>query len=629
MAALVFYLTALAFILLWSRYYEKGQGKAFALFIAIVSVYQAETLFTNKVDIPANLLYHAFPWKALPAQPVEANTGIVITELVPWTIEAREALREGEWPLWNRNLATGSPLLANQQTAVFHPFTLLGLALPIGEAWTLSVSLRLLFTLFFTYRFLVGWRLGWWAAVFGAVAFTFSSFSIVWLLFPLGLSNFAIPILLSGLDDLVRGGTAKAFVLPSFGLAMSILGGHPESAAWVAILGALYAVYAAWARHGRTAATGRAVLRGAWAMLLAVGLTAFWWYPTWSLLPETERFHMQQSNAANPADHEIGGEWLTPLLAPNVHGTPQRKSFVAPHAIPITLTDYGEVASGYAGIVASVFALYALLYTRLPPSRFFLGVLLFVFLTIYEVPVWRDAVRALPLVGDVLLQRLRVFWVFGIASLAAVGMHVAVESGRRSPVPFAAAGLLVGGTWFFSLKTWLAQGQLSEQLGYALITATVFALVWGTYRFRASALAPVAVVATLAELWLLTANYNPPARKKDLFPVTPALEVLQDVQKPARVVALGWSLIPDTPGAYGLEDIKSTDPIQHPASRRLYREHLQLRPGDYNQIVNASLVAISRFPQCHARVRATRNGGRRPVTRTNLRGSGWNSLREH
>src|SRR5205814_9131344 len=120
--------------------------------------------------LPAGLANNLYPWRSLNRPSVNANSGIVITQLAPWTRVARDALLRGELPLWNRNAASGAPLLANQQTAIFHPFTLLGLFLPIGKAFTLSASLRLFTVAFFMFVFLRNFGIGTPAAMFGTLA---------------------------------------------------------------------------------------------------------------------------------------------------------------------------------------------------------------------------------------------------------------------------------------------------------------------------------------------------------------------------------------------------------------------------------------------------------------------------
>src|SRR5260370_23792150 len=135
-----------------NRVFRRVPWRMVALLAGIACLYECVPLFTPGVDFPGTLAYHAYPWKATGREGVRANTGIVFTQLAPWTSLARDLILSGDVPLWNRRVAAGAPLLANQQTAIFPPFTLLAfLLLPIWKAFTLTAALRLFFVLFFAF----------------------------------------------------------------------------------------------------------------------------------------------------------------------------------------------------------------------------------------------------------------------------------------------------------------------------------------------------------------------------------------------------------------------------------------------------------------------------------------------
>ena len=75
----------------------------------------------------------------------------VVTQIYPWKHFVVSELKEGRMPLWNPNNFSGNPALANFQTAVFSPFTLLYFILPFIDAWSLTVLLQPLLAGIFTY----------------------------------------------------------------------------------------------------------------------------------------------------------------------------------------------------------------------------------------------------------------------------------------------------------------------------------------------------------------------------------------------------------------------------------------------------------------------------------------------
>jgi hypothetical protein len=582
-------------VLAWNRWFLPVPWRIVAVLLGFVVFYQADTLFTTRVDFPGNLAFVADPWKALHRPSVSANTGIVFTELGPWTMSARRSITHGALPLWNRTTASGAALAANQQTAIFHPFTIAGLVLPMGEAWTLSVTLRLFWVLFFMFILLRNWGLHELAATFGSVAYAFCTFHVIWLLFPLGLATMAAPMALAGADELARRPRWRSYALLVMGLALAVLGGHPESAAFVGVLVGCYSVYVTLVQDVPLRIRVARLLAAAGAAVTSVVLTAFFWYPTFLLLPNTERFKGFSSFAANPVDHHIGADWMLPLLTPNLLGTVQAQNYQPPQPIhSAILFDYGEVASGYAGVVTIALALALLRLPRRRPFWFFAIAGVVVFLTMFETPGWYSMVRHIPILGIALHQRLRFVWALSMCVCAAIGLDAMLADrlrtveGKRATMTALA---VVTAIYLFSSKTLLARHMETFALEQWLAAALALVILGFTLRRIASEDWPIShlgIVATglaFAELLFVTRGYNPPALPRDIYPNTGAIAVMRRENQPVRMAALGWSFIPDTPGYYGLEDVKTTDPMHDDRYTRVLKTFLKINPGDYDQTI--------------------------------------------
>jgi hypothetical protein len=568
----------------WNVSFPRVPWRVATLLWVFCALYQAPTLFTSRVDVPGNLAFVAYPWKATGRPAVQANTGILFAEIAPWTRTARDVVRTGEVPLWNRASASGTPLLANQQTAIYHPFTLAGLPLSLGKAFTLSACLRLFVVAFFTFVLLRNWNISTPGAVFGAIAYTFCTFHIVWLLFPLGLSTMMLPLCLVGLQELVRDARPASFGILVLGLALAVLGGHPESALWVWIVTALFAV--GTCALAERPWSGRARLLGLCAstFVAAMLLTAFFWIPTLRALRETPRFQVVQSTEANPPDHGLSFEWLLPLITPNVFGTPVNGTYTPPRGFhPAVLNDYGEVASSYAGLVTLGLALAAPFMRRNRAVAIAFALMLFSLLTFGEAPGWRELIRVIPLAGISIHQRLRIFWDLGVCIAAAVTVGAFVDGGRRCA---AIAGLVAAIAAFAATYALRRPPFLHDAIGLAqmLVPPCSAALVLVTMRWR-EIFRTVAPLAVFADLAVATYRYNPPAKPDDVFPVTGAIATLQQREKPFRMAAWGWSFLPDTPGYYGIEDIKTTDPVQHARYMRLLKGYLGIDPANYDLLI--------------------------------------------
>jgi len=563
-ATLIFAAVSLAVVLAWNALFRPVPWRVIAGIYVAIALYQGETLFTQKVDLPGGLAYRVYPWKALNREPARANTGIAFQELIAWTETAREIVKSGEVPLWNRRLGAGTPLLSDQQHAIAHPFTLLGLFLPIGKAWTLSVALRLFFALFFFFVFLRNQDVHDGAAFFGAIAYGFSVFHIVTLLMALGLTMMMLPMTLAATDELMRRPRGRAFGLTIAALAMTVLGGHPESELFVGLTTGAYALYLAFGLR-----SVRRLMLAAAAAVCALLLTAFFWYPTMAIVTKSNRYALMTALREASPRHRIGRSWFTVLVSPNILGTVPADTYRPPEPrTPDLLDDYGEVACGYAGIASLALALAALpLAWRRRPGMFAVGAIVVSVLMMTEAPGWHALVLRMPGLDVALLQRFRFLWNLGMVILAVLALDAFLrgELARRRIV---FASIAVG----------------------IVLTIVLIAGIDGASRFEfAQLLAPFAVLAllpfvarmpfalaalTFLELLLTTWRYNPPAAPADVFPVTGAIAAMRVSGDPYRILARGYAFLPDTPGYYGLEDVKSTSPFSSPEYLRLFTGYL-------------------------------------------------------
>jgi hypothetical protein len=568
---ILFFAISVGVAALWNRFFRPVPWRIVALFIAIVAGYEATTLFTTRVDFPGQLAYVAYPWKATGRPPVLANTGIVFTQLAPWTRVARDQILHGEWPLWNRFAGCGTPLLASQQSAIFHPFTLISfLLLPIGKAFTLTASLRLFTILFFTFCLLRQWQVRDSVAIFAAISYAFCVFHVVWLLFAHVAATMMMPVCMAAAQEVARQPRVPAFLLLTFALACSLLGGHPESAFWI------YVVTGAWSLY--LSREWRALLSTGSAFVLAAALTAFVWLPTVALFPYIDRYGAMRSWTTNPPSHNLGPEWLMTLVAPNILGTPQSGTWHAPERRhPAVVDDYGEIASGYAGAIALALALASIGGSRRRPFWFFAVVALLAFATIAELPLWREFLRFVPLAGVSLQQRLRVVWNLSVCALAVLSL----EGLRLSRLRVASA--FVAGLVIF---IWTLRGPQISDAAFGTVNMVLPLVMLAIFVIAARhvprAIAPIACVLALVELNIVTWRYNPSSSAGNVYPLTGAIQAMQHlVREPSRMTALGWSFLPETPSYYGLEDIKTNNPLEDRRANRMIRGYLHA--SDYDE----------------------------------------------
>ena len=92
-----------------------------------------------------------------------------------------DLIKKGIVPLWNPYNFSGSPLLADFQSAVFYPLNLIYLLLPMIDAWSVMVIIQPILAGVCTYLFLSCFSLLKTSRMFGAIVFAFSGAMIVWM----------------------------------------------------------------------------------------------------------------------------------------------------------------------------------------------------------------------------------------------------------------------------------------------------------------------------------------------------------------------------------------------------------------------------------------------------------------
>lgn len=104
------------------------------------------------------------------------------TQTYPWAVYAHEHLQDGDFPLWNTGMFSGTPFTANRLTGLFNPLVLIPIWLfqPI-TALTIFYFLHYLAAAWFMYLFLKSMGISRPAAAFGTIAFIFQGSYIPWM----------------------------------------------------------------------------------------------------------------------------------------------------------------------------------------------------------------------------------------------------------------------------------------------------------------------------------------------------------------------------------------------------------------------------------------------------------------
>jgi hypothetical protein len=571
------------------RWYDPLPRRFLAVFLLLVSILFASSLFGGWILLPLGNLTGAVPYRHLPPPPIgNWLQGDLIHQITPWLLEVRRAVFDGRWPLWNARGGAGMPLMGDPQSEAFQPLVVAGYLLPVCQAAAVTSALRVFVALAFSFLFLRRQRLGEPAALCGALAYGLGGFLLLWLGWPIGNGAALLPALLYAVARVDDEGRRRDSVLLFLVTAAVLLGGHPEtqlyelSCAGIFLL-ARIAARPAWRER-------RALLvRSGLAMGLAAAAMAPVLLPVASYLPETHRATLIRYHLApRPL-----GTMLAVLSTPEAWAAWQKEAVqrVLPVAAPRSFGDLEEYwgsenfiedTSGCAGAAALFAALLALLPLRIgagaggarfPQERLAIGILLVSLALLAQPPGFDSLFFRLPVIGATAIHhhhRMLLLVNLAVAWLAACTVERWGRGElRRSAVvavAAAAAGLIA---WAYishpSPETGrvvygLAEGGLAAQLLAVALTLGLFLVRPGRTK-RAPRWLPWALAGVIAaELFGLHGAVNSATPREFAYPTTPSIAFLQRSLGPYRMMGLGQAFLPNIPLFYGLRDVRIDNP---------------------------------------------------------------------
>ena len=204
--------------------------------------------------------------------------GTIVSQFFPWRSLAVKMLASGAIPLWNHQVGSGSPLLANHQTAVFYPLFALYLLLPVEIAITLDVALHVFLAGAFAYICARGLGLDRPAAVLAGLSYMGSGFLVTRLNFPTMVAAAAwLPLAFWLTHLLIRKGDLPHTLALGIILAVQFLAGHVQLWYYTLWLLGGYALFSALAERKPCI---RGLISVAGALALGLGLAAAQFLPT-------------------------------------------------------------------------------------------------------------------------------------------------------------------------------------------------------------------------------------------------------------------------------------------------------------------------------------------------------------
>ena len=612
MLAIVLYTAAtLCLIALWRRFVSPISNAAALALILLPLCFTGRALLSGKVYAPIDLPFVSEPLANYRAdygveKPHHAGLSDLYMQIIPWQSAVRQALAQGEWPVWNPYLLCGSILAANMQAAPYDAVQLLGLLLPHAQALTFAAAFTFFIGALFTFAFLRALGCGEIPSLIGAAGYVFCAILAFFVAWPLGRVWTFLPLVLLGVRLVVRETNLRAAVMLTTALVLTIFAGHPESVLHIVFCGSIYGLYEVFVTK-RPRTIGLAALCGVLALLL----TAVSLLPFLAVAPHTMEYETRREQYA-PARFDIPAEvvWrrAATSLFPFAGGRPE----------------YGENAPRWdaspmrVGSVILALACVALLVARRRRDTwFFFGFFLFMACAGLNAFPVGDLLHALPLFDIALNERLGFAAVFALCVLAAFALEAWPERDRRLGAGGTAAGAAAPraaaphGAAVIVVVVGVLLGLGSALLRDAEIRAgTDPALV---ALFTAAELVPLAILAVLLALrvrprYALPAvlalvllqrvvedgRIYPTLPEKAFYPEVPVLRhVRDDPATPFRTVGLFYALVPDTAALYGLEDPRGYEAMTFKRLHETYGLWSRPQPVSFNIVEDKSRTFLS------------------------------------
>ncbi len=214
----------------------------------IWGIFASPYFLKNEVPFPSTYLVTNFgPWNNYVGYlgPVKNSaTPDVISQIFPWKNLVIESWKSGQVPLWNTYVFSGTPLLANYQSAALTPSNLIYFILPFIDAWSLQVLFQPLLAGLFMYFFVRSLKLSHSASLISSLAFMFCGFITTWGLYgALGYAILFLPLSLFALEKFYQEKKWYYLVLLALTIPLSFFAGHFQTSLYFLLIVGAYSIF--------------------------------------------------------------------------------------------------------------------------------------------------------------------------------------------------------------------------------------------------------------------------------------------------------------------------------------------------------------------------------------------------
>ncbi|MDO8658793.1 MAG: YfhO family protein, partial [Candidatus Levybacteria bacterium] len=477
----------------------------------------------------------------------------------PWRELAVSLEKKFQLPLWNPYNFSGTPLLANFQSASLYPLNILFFMFPFVASWNLMVFMGPLLSGVFLFLYLNSLKVNKWASVLGSLVFSFSGFSISWLEWGT-ITHTAVwlPLILLSIDKIfinLQESSKLWYFIFIFSLVSSFFAGHLQIFFYLFIF--LWAYFLArWIQFGRNK---KILFLFIILNSLFIILSSIQWIPTMQLISLSAR-NIDVESFGNPG-------WFVPwqhfvqFIAPDYFGNPTTLNYWG-------VWNYGELV-GYVGIIPLILAIFAM-FLRKDKKTLFFGTVLFLSL-IFSFPTFFAKVPYLlkiPFLETSQPTRLIFIIDLTLAILSALGFDFLLKTKRKIFIiyPLIFVGIVLIGAWIFIPKEHMSVVKSNLFLPTLLIVLSwvlfVSLVIFQKKRLIAMIVGVTIVTVVSFDLLRFGWKFTPFTQKSYLFPSTKTLAFLQKNIGVFRIMSTDPRILPPNfSSIYRIQSVDGYDPL--------------------------------------------------------------------
>jgi hypothetical protein len=590
---------------------KKTFAAAFLLLIPIL-VLLGDALFTDKVLAPVDILLSYPLWEEEYAG-VSAQNPLLSDQVFmgyPWlAIAKREIQTSGSIPLWNPYTLTGQPLVANAQSALAYPGNLLLFFFEPDRVVVLRALFNLFIAGFFTYLLCIELGIGFTGSLLAGGAFMLCGPIIVWLGHSVSNVLAVFPVQMWAVEKYIRSRQRMRWLgVLGFAVALSLLGGHPETTFHAGLLMGVYYLARLFQENFNGKERTLSLFGAAGAAILALLISGVQLVPFLELLAQSST--LQTGRSMGGQNWLYSPDWMPNIATlvtawiPQFFGSPVRRNYTWPFPI---FQNYNE-QSFYLGMIPLALGAAAIFALTKRRKIALLAVLGLVCLAI----AWRlpgfEIFNHVPPLSLMLNKRFKMFFPFFFALLAGFGVDALTSGDRKisTHARISAALMLSAGVGMYAFL--FVMGKFSAVPAqpflhhlvirvfnlnnpHVLIPAVcaLLALLFlgcaVLFSTPARLVKPVLLVFAIIELVAVAWGYNPAVAPDLSFPETATIRKLQSEAQPFRVISR--RIFPENTGI--LYQIAQVEGYDLPIVRR-YSDLYYAQGGvgsDYRQMWSA------------------------------------------